>query len=89
MLRSTGLAAIMLASIGLVAGCSSNQDLNAASGVLIGAAAGQAVGSGSGRAAATLVGAAVGAQIGANQPTPQSCIYRNNQTGETFQAPCS
>jgi uncharacterized protein YcfJ len=88
MKKAYAVATAAAMSLGLLAGCTDNQQINAASGALIGAAAGQAVGSGTGRTAATLVGAAIGAQVGANQPTQRMCIYRNNETGETFQAPC-
>jgi uncharacterized protein YcfJ len=88
MLRQFGLVVIVAAGLGLQAGCTQSQQTNAATGALIGAAAGQAVGEGRGRTAATLVGAAVGAQVGANQPTQRTCIYRDPQTGQTFQAAC-
>jgi uncharacterized protein YcfJ len=88
MLRKTALTIALLAGVGLAAGCSDSQQANTATGALVGAAAGQAFGEGTGRVAATLIGAAIGAQVGANQPTSETCIYRNNQTGETFRAPC-
>ncbi|MEM8580310.1 MAG: glycine zipper 2TM domain-containing protein [Pseudomonadota bacterium] len=56
-------------SLGALAACSDNQNVNAATGALVGAAAGNQVGSGSGRTAATLLGAAAGAQVGAQAPT--------------------
>jgi outer membrane lipoprotein SlyB len=87
MLRNARLMIVVVAGVGLLAGCTDNQGVNAASGALIGAAAGSAVGNGSGKTAATLVGAAVGAQIGASQPTNRTCTFRNSQ-GQTYQAPC-
>ncbi|MFH5774373.1 glycine zipper 2TM domain-containing protein [Paracoccus sp. NGMCC 1.201697] len=88
MMKLVGAAALMLASLGGLAGCSDNQGVNAASGALVGAAVGNQIGSGSGRTAATLAGAAVGAQVGANQPTTKMCTYRNTQTGQTYTAAC-
>lgn len=87
MLGHVRVMIVIAAGVGLIAGCTDNQGVNATSGALIGAAAGQAVGNGSGRTAATLVGAAVGAQIGANQTTNRTCTFRNSQ-GQTYQAPC-
>lgn len=88
MLKKIGYAIVLVSGVGLLGACSDSQQANTATGALVGAAAGQAFGEGSGRVAATLVGAAVGAQVGANQPTAQTCTYRNTQTGEIFQAPC-
>ncbi|MDS9467690.1 glycine zipper 2TM domain-containing protein [Paracoccus sp. MBLB3053] len=88
MIKVAGLTVFMLASIGMVSGCSDNQGVNAGTGALLGAAAGSQVGKGSGRTAATLAGAAIGAQVGANQPTTRMCTYRNTQTGQTYQAAC-
>lgn len=88
MLRKTALTIALLAGIGLAAGCTNSQQANTATGALVGAAAGQAFGEGSGRVAATLTGAAIGAQVGANRPTNNTCVYRDNRTGETFRAPC-
>ncbi len=89
MMKTVGMVAVLLASSAFLSACTDNQEINAASGALLGAAAGTQVGSGSGRVAATLVGAAVGAQVGANQPTKGNlCTYRNPQTGGTYQAAC-
>lgn len=66
--RSITLA-VALMGAGALAACSDNQNVNAATGALVGAAAGNQIGSGSGRTAATLLGAAAGAQVGASQPT--------------------
>lgn len=87
-MRTRSKFAAVLACCFILGACSDSQQANTATGALVGAAAGQAFGEGTGRAAATLVGAAVGAQIGANQPTSQSCTYRNTRTGEVFRAPC-
>ena len=84
-----GIAAIALtASASLMAGCTDNQGVNAATGGLAGAAVGSQIGDGSGQVAATLGGAAIGAAIGGSQPTTQTCTYRNSQTGETYRAAC-
>lgn len=88
MIRVAGTALMAAACFGMLAGCTDNQGVNAASGALVGAAVGNQLGSGKGRTAATLVGAAVGAQVGANQTTSRLCTYRNSQTGQTYQAAC-
>jgi uncharacterized protein YcfJ len=88
MIKAVGAGLIMFTSFGILAGCTDNQGVNAASGALVGAAVGNQIGSGSGKTAATLVGAAVGAQVGANQPTSRTCTYRNTQTGQTYKAAC-
>ncbi|MTH78571.1 glycine zipper 2TM domain-containing protein [Paracoccus aestuariivivens] len=88
MIRSAGIAVVLLASLSGLAGCTDNQGVNAGTGALVGAAVGNQVGSGSGKTAATLAGAAVGAQVGAMQPTTRMCNYRNTQTGQTYQAAC-
>ena len=62
-------AVVLAACVGVVAGCTDNQGINAATGGLAGAAVGSQVGSGSGRTAAMLGGAAVGTVIGANART--------------------
>ncbi|MEM0946360.1 MAG: glycine zipper 2TM domain-containing protein [Pseudomonadota bacterium] len=67
--KAIGILGVLTLSAGVLAGCTDNQGVNAASGALVGAAVGNQVGSGSGRTAATLLGAAAGAQIGASQPT--------------------
>lgn len=83
-----------LAAVLSVGACTDNQNINAATGALAGAAVGSQFGQGTGRTAATLAGAAAGTAIGANatpttQPTSSTmCIYRNPQTGATWQAPC-
>lgn len=59
-------AAIAVFGATLVAGCTDNQGVNAATGALAGAAVGSQLGSGSGTTAATLAGAAIGATVGAN-----------------------
>lgn len=77
-----------------VSGCTDNQSINATTGALAGAAVGTQFGQGRGRTAATLIGAAAGTAIGAKAPTAtpntqtKMCMYRNAQTGETWQAPC-
>lgn len=88
MIRQSGLAVVLAAGFGLLAGCTNDQGINSATGALVGAAAGQAVGEGRGRTAATLAGAAVGAQVGANQPTNRLCTYRDARTGQTWQDAC-
>jgi uncharacterized protein YcfJ len=88
MLKKFGLAVALISGVSLVGACSDSQQANTATGALVGAAAGQAFGEGSGRVAATLIGAAIGAQVGANQPASGTCVYRNNETGETFRAAC-
>lgn len=67
--KKTVLVAVTCVGISALAGCSDNQNINAATGALAGAAVGNQIGSGSGRTAATLLGAAAGAQVGASQPT--------------------
>lgn len=68
-LRRSIFMACAVIGFGALAACSDNQNVNAATGALVGAAAGNQIGSGSGRTAATLLGAAAGAQVGASQPT--------------------
>ena len=78
MVNSLKITAVAISVATLLAGCSSNQGVNAASGGLAGAAVGSQIGSGSGNTAAILAGAAIGAQVGANQPT----------CGQPNQPPC-
>lgn len=87
-IKVAGVAALVLASIGGLSGCTDSQGVNAGTGALVGAAVGNQFGKGSGKTAATLAGAAVGAQVGANQTKNHMCTYRNNQTGQTYQAAC-
>ena len=61
--------AAAVGAIMLSAGCTDNQNINAATGALGGAAVGSAFGNGTGRTAAMLAGAAAGTVIGANAPT--------------------
>lgn len=84
-------AASAVAALIALTACTDNQGINAATGGLAGAAVGSRIGQGSGRTAATLAGAALGTAIGGNvatSPQPRMCMYRNAQTGETWQAPC-
>lgn len=62
--RLTGIAAASLLAFGLAA-CSDSDEINAATGAIIGAGVGNQIGDGRGRVLATAVGAGVGAQVGA------------------------
>jgi uncharacterized protein YcfJ len=86
-IRISGVAAMTLAGLLAMSGCTDSQGVNAGTGALVGAAVGNQVGKGSGKTAATLAGAAVGAQVGANQTRTRTCTYRN-QNGQTYQAAC-
>lgn len=68
-MKKYATAALFVASMGLVAGCTNDPQINAVTGGLVGAAAGSKVGSGSGRTAAMLGGAAIGTAVGGNAPT--------------------
>ncbi|MGY6704253.1 glycine zipper 2TM domain-containing protein [Roseinatronobacter sp.] len=68
-MKKVTITAVFVAGLGVLAGCTNDPQINAATGGLVGAAAGTQVGSGSGRTAAILGGAAAGTVIGGNTPT--------------------
>lgn len=82
-MKKTAMAVVMAASVGLIAGCSNDPQINAAVGGLTGAAVGTQIGSGSGRTAAILGGAAVGTAVGANTQinAPQQCTVDQRRRG--------
>ena len=65
-MMKTTLAVAATACFAVLAGCTNDPQINAATGGLAGAAIGTQIGSGSGRTAAILGGAAVGTAVGAN-----------------------
>lgn len=66
-MRKLTSVAVFAASIGLLAACTNDPQINAATGALAGAAVGSKVGSG--RTAAMLGGAAAGTVLGGNART--------------------
>ena len=68
-MRKLTSVAVFAASIGFLAACTNDPQINEATGALAGAAVGSKVGSGSGRTAAMLGGAAAGTVLGGNART--------------------
>lgn len=68
-MRKLASMAVFAVSIGTLAACTNDPQINAATGALAGAAVGSKFGSGSGRTAAMLGGAAAGTAIGGNART--------------------
>nr|WP_243645042.1 glycine zipper 2TM domain-containing protein [Rhodovulum euryhalinum] len=90
-MRSLFLTGVLGGSMAVMAGCTDDRNINAATGALTGAAVGSQIGSGSGRTAAALAGAAAGTAIGANagnRSSNRTCLYRDQRTGGTYRAPC-
>ena len=74
-MKRTTVAVAFAASVVVLAGCTNDPQINAATGGLAGAAIGTQIGSGSGRTAAILGGAAVGTAVGANTQYNQPRRY--------------